>query len=173
MARVRVYTPAAKARARELERARRAAKLAADPQAYHEKQHTQAKRWRRNNPEKYKAQTRRYYVKHRAARLAYEKERSKLPHRMQMNKAASLRHHYGASVSTFDRLLAAQGGVCAICLLPPAQTSRTSMSLHVDHCHATKEIRGLLCHSCNAGLGRFKDDAARLERAACYLRAAL
>ena len=41
--------------------------------------------------------------------------------------------------------------------------------LHVDHSHKTGKIRGLLCQSCNAGLGRFGDNVENLMNAAFYL----
>ena len=41
--------------------------------------------------------------------------------------------------------------------------------LHVDHCHVSGKFRGLLCNSCNNGLGRFRDNPARLKTAALYL----
>lgn len=47
----------------------------------------------------------------------------------------------------YDQLLAAQGGVCAICGNPP-KTRR----LDIDHDHKTLQIRGLLCHRCNRAL---------------------
>jgi hypothetical protein len=67
---------------------------------------------------------------------------------------------YGLTVEQLREVLAP--GRCAIC----GRTDR----LHVDHCHETGQVRGLLCDSCNAGLGRFRDDEARLIAAANYLR---
>ena len=34
-----------------------------------------------------------------------------------------------------------------------------------DHSHKTGKFRGWLCSNCNSGLGFFRDDPARLERA--------
>jgi hypothetical protein len=59
-------------------------------------------------------------------------------------------------------MLHAQGGVCGICELPPEQTARKSktlgrhLSLHVDHCHRTGVVRGLLCHRCNQSIAQFE-----------------
>lgn len=46
-------------------------------------------------------------------------------------------------------LNAAQGGCCAICHLRPSN----GRALCVDHDHKTGQIRGLLCISCNLGVG--------------------
>lgn len=43
------------------------------------------------------------------------------------------------------------------------------MTLFVDHCHDKKKVRGMLCNNCNTGLGYFKDDTTRLQRAIDYL----
>jgi Recombination endonuclease VII len=56
-----------------------------------------------------------------------------------------------------------QGGKCAIC--------RKIKKLCVDHNHATGFVRGLLCVSCNAMLGRLNEDVTSLERAIQYLKA--
>lgn len=53
----------------------------------------------------------------------------------------------GLSVADYESLLEAQGGVCAICYHPPKVRR-----LNADHLHATGEVRGLLCHSCNRRL---------------------
>ena len=58
-------------------------------------------------------------------------------------------------------MLAAQGGLCAICMTAPAN--------HVDHDHASGAVRALLCFNCNGGLGQFKDDPDVLRAAADYV----
>lgn len=74
----------------------------------------------------------------------------------------------GVPAGFFDLTHGIQGGVCAICLGPPAEGDRGDR-LHVDHDHVTGEVRGLLCSHCNTALGKFRDDPARLRRAAEYL----
>lgn len=41
--------------------------------------------------------------------------------------------------------------------------------LVIDHDHATSEVRGLICDSCNLGLGKFKDNIQSLKNAISYL----
>lgn len=65
----------------------------------------------------------------------------------------------------YGRMLAHQGGVCAICGEPPAERQRFDR----DHNHRTNEIRGLLHSACNRGLGHFVDSPERLRAAADYL----
>jgi hypothetical protein len=56
-----------------------------------------------------------------------------------------------------------QGGRCGICRT--RLNSKRYKAFAVDHCHTTGKIRGLLCTQCNTGLGLFKDDPVRLEKA--------
>lgn len=71
---------------------------------------------------------------------------------------------YGVTEEQFAELKASQEHRCRICL-------RESDRLHVDHCHETGNIRGLLCFHCNAGLGHFRDDPSMLMSAIRYLDA--
>lgn len=89
-----------------------------------------------------------------------------------------LRRKYGLDFESLKQLLLAQGGRCAICQkhwqeCTPAKSSRFEKSflqyLYVDHEHMTGRVRGLLCNNCNAALGLFGEDCARLELAKKYL----
>jgi len=65
-----------------------------------------------------------------------------------------------------ERLLAEQGGVCAAC---GADDPGSHNGWHVDHCHKSQAVRGVLCRACNLTLGYVKDDPERLELLLAYL----
>ena len=44
-------------------------------------------------------------------------------------------------------------------------------TLMLDHCHATGQIRGMLCRGCNHALGHFKDSIELMNAADLYLEA--
>lgn len=74
--------------------------------------------------------------------------------------------YYGITAADYDRLLAEQGGGCAICgITNPGRRE----FFDVDHCHLTGTVRGLLCETHNRGIGIFEDDPELLRRAAEYL----
>lgn len=81
---------------------------------------------------------------------------------------ADMKKYYGLSYEDYLVLFRKQGGACAICGGVEDEGRRTRLS--VDHCHYTKRVRGILCSSCNLGLGKFRDDPQRLQAAADYLR---
>ena len=74
---------------------------------------------------------------------------------------------YGVSLVDYERMLADQDSRCAICHCEPS--SQSHGVFHVDHCHKTGAVRGLLCRGCNHVLGHLKDDRNSLERAITYL----
>ncbi len=63
----------------------------------------------------------------------------------------------------YDKMLEAQGGLCAIC---KTDKPGGKGDFHVDHNHVTGAIRGLLCHNCNTGIGSLGDDPMRIQAAA-------
>jgi len=71
---------------------------------------------------------------------------------------------YGISLKEYNEILLSQNGVCDIC-----KNENGAKKLGVDHCHRTGNIRGLLCDSCNKGLGMFRDNPDLLRRAIDYL----
>lgn len=75
---------------------------------------------------------------------------------------------YGITMDTYDNMLVSQGGTCAICRTD--QVGGRGGLFHIDHCHATGKVRGLLCHNCNIGLGAFKDKPIVMSNAIQYLR---
>lgn len=78
------------------------------------------------------------------------------------------RYHYGVGSAEIEAMLETQGGRCAICRTDnwPGHHHKP----HVDHCHDTGQIRGVLCASCNQGLGKFRDSPDLLQAAIAYLQ---
>lgn len=76
----------------------------------------------------------------------------------------------GATLSDYDAALKSQEGLCAICRLPGIPRKPGGRRLRVDHSHKTGAFRGLLCGTCNTGLGNFHDDVVKLQAAIDYLR---
>ena len=109
-----------------------------------------SKQWRVDNIERFRENQRRM----RATPESKRKQRE-----------YHLGKKFGLTVEEYDEMLAAQGGVCAICGRPP----RDDISLHVDHDHETGKVRGLTCFRCNNALGDFDDDPKLLEAASAYL----
>ena len=81
-------------------------------------------------------------------------------------RASHVRREYGLGWEEYERMHQEQFGCCAICFSAIDLLKTT----HVDHCHSSGRIRGLLCLQCNSGLGQFEDDTERLMRAIMYLR---
>ena len=83
-----------------------------------------------------------------------------------------LKANYGLSLEDYQNMMDKQNGVCAICLKPETTLSNAGYvkNLSVDHCHTTGRVRGLLCHHCNTGVGKFMDSVEILESAIKYLK---
>jgi hypothetical protein len=77
-----------------------------------------------------------------------------------------LKYKYNITLDDYNSMFQNQAGCCAICNI---HQNELNTKLHIDHCHNTNKIRGLLCSNCNTSLGLMKDDTFRLEKAIKYL----
>lgn len=73
---------------------------------------------------------------------------------------------YGIDKLQYLKMLEEQNHKCKIC---PRTHEQEKRGLVVDHCHDSGEVRGLLCHKCNAGIGFFRDNTEFLANAITYL----
>lgn len=80
---------------------------------------------------------------------------------MPSGRAGHLKRQYGMTEAERDEMIASQMGLCVICLNAPA--------VHVDHCHSTGRVRGVLCFNCNSAIGKLGDDPDAARRVAAYL----
>jgi hypothetical protein len=83
-----------------------------------------------------------------------------------LDRWASRNYLYGVKKEFLVELYKRQEGKCKICGVKPS----TQRGLHVDHCHTTGTVRGLLCHGCNTGIGAMKENPEILSKAIEYLR---
>lgn len=138
------------------------------------------------NREKVRAKSKERYERERKSILAKNAARraARSPETVQKDKEAVRRWHKenpervrelawkkaGINI-TWDEyvsLLNAQDGKCAICRTTDWRGHQKVP--RVDHCHITGRVRGLLCNSCNIGLGHFSDSVELLEAALRYLK---
>lgn len=120
------------------------------------------------NQDRLRAKDRAYYAANREQKKA--KHRARYAANPMLKRIEHLRHAFGITHADYLALLAGQGGCCAICRTDTPGAK--DIFFHIDHDHVTGRIRGLLCMSCNAGLGSLGDDLERLEKAVEYLRQA-
>jgi len=60
---------------------------------------------------------------------------------------------------------------CPICQVDKLRVFKNDICL--DHNHNTGEIRGYICGSCNASIGKFHEDTTSMERAIKWLKGEL
>jgi len=128
------------------------------------------KRWIDQNPEKaiesHRNRQRRYKERNLekvrvSQKLWYDANKE----RYRENK---LKRLYNLNLNDYEKMLQEQKSCCAICSAK-VEEERDKV-LVVDHNHLTGNVRGLLCHKCNTGLGLFRDNEAYLLKAVEYLR---
>ena len=113
------------------------------------------RRWRHLHPEK-ATQYRKNWI-------------ARYPERAEASRRKNHMRRFGITEVDYWIIHKTQGGVCAICGLPETRAYKGYITrLVVDHDHATLKVRGLLCHTCNTGLGSLKS-IQNLEQAIDYL----
>ena len=90
------------------------------------------------------------------------------PERLEQMRRARFIREYGITPEQYDQMVEDRQGRCDICGELP-QDNRGS-KLHIDHVEGTKIVRGLLCLTCNVGIGMLKHNLKRIKRAYHYLR---
>jgi len=110
------------------------------------------------------------YYKKRNGLTANCKSCHRTPKNRVAERAYTLRK-YGLTVDQFNSLLANQNHSCACC--KRKEPGGAHNTWHVDHCHVTGAVRGILCYHCNVGIGHLGDDLDGLLKAVKYLRKTL
>ena len=119
------------------------------------------KEYREKNREKLRAGHRKWYANNRERMIARNRAR------YLEKRHWVLARKYGLTLEEYEHLFKRQKGLCAICGTDKPGGRFTI--LHVDHCHTTGKVRGLLCNSCNRMVGQGRDDPRIFIAAARYL----
>lgn len=91
----------------------------------------------------------------------YQKKKKRKREPYEQQRARNYKRMYNLTLDEVQALIDKQGGKCAIC-----QQSRV---LVVDHDHKSGKVRGMLCGTCNTGIGKLGDSADGLRQALIYL----
>ena len=108
----------------------------------------------KNNPEKQQLKNNSQKINRK---LYYESKNG-----IESSRRSHLKRNFGITLEEYNILLEKQEYKCAIC--NGYETSYRNEVLSVDHNHNTNKIRGLLCNTCNRGLGLFKDNEDLLKK---------
>lgn len=86
--------------------------------------------------------------------------------------ACFIKSAHGITLDQYEAMLAAQGGVCAICKQPETVRHKNGAvrRLPIDHDHATGAVRDLLCYRCNSMIGYSRERIDLLEGAIQYIQ---
>jgi len=127
------------------------------PEQAKERSRVACEKWRKNHPEQAKESNRVSCAKWRKNHPEQAKE---------SDRRQRLKKKYGLTLEDYEELRTKQNECCACC---GKHESVLTRGLHVDHCHETGKIRGLLCHLCNTAIGKLGDNVEGLTRALIYL----
>lgn len=118
------------------------------------KEAARVRKWRRDNLEHARELDRKRYAADPSKKIeSLNRYRAENPgKRAPWERRTKLKRH-GLTPQQYDALYEHQRKGCALC---EKQENEDSRRLHVDHCHVSGQVRGLLCFACNAKLGKFE-----------------
>lgn len=125
-----------------------------------------------DNSKKILEQNRQSYQQHKKERLDKNQQwqQSHPVETRLMSRKSTLLSKYNLPLETFTVNLELQQNKCAICAVSLDLLSSTKNRIpHQDHSHQTGALRGILCHNCNVGLGKFQDSWIVIQYAIYYL----
>ncbi len=126
--------------------------------------------WRLNNKDKINASKRKYYARNKK-RLALRMREYNKKNRM-ARRCVELKSKYGITDFDYIIMYQKQSGMCGICGIPKSLRNVNGERhgiLHIDHCHKTNKVRGLLCYRCNTLIGYALEKINILESAIAYI----
>ena len=123
----------------------------------------QTVKWRTENPERWQE------IQSNYKKVAKEKREKRLANDPLYDKKNNIKK-YGITYTEYDNMYSNQNGKCACC---GDEIKRIDKHTHIDHCHTTGKVRGILCKSCNIGIGEFKDSVDILQKAIDYLTSSI
>jgi Rps23 Pro-64 3,4-dihydroxylase Tpa1-like proline 4-hydroxylase len=109
---------------------------------------------------KYRERTREQAKQRAKTWYSQNKERAKKTNRKNKLK------QYGLTVDQYNQLIENQNNSCLICKKEFSEQIKS----HIDHCHASGKVRGILCQKCNQGIGLFYESLESLQSAIEYLK---
>lgn len=130
-----------------------------------------AKNWQKENPSAVNAKNAKWKRENREQVNASERRRLAIwspERRSERNFRSDTKKLYNTTPEWYGQKLEEQGGKCAICGAD-SPGAKNRQRFYIDHCHASGENRGLLCHKCNVGLVRFEDLPNWADKALAYL----
>ena len=125
--------------------------------------------WKKNNREKRLEYAKKYYREVGKEKPLTDEQKQKIKaRRTPYMRERHLVEKYGIDEAGYQQLLKSQKGLCAICGTNDPHGKKHNR-FHVDHCHETGMVRGLLCSRCNMGLGSFLDSIEIMNKAIEYI----
>lgn len=121
-----------------------------------------AKDWYERNKEKATAKVKKWREQNTEAVKRYRADNRQKNHRQEISRK------YGVDLEWFDKQIAKQSNSCFCCKRKFEWTDKQNTP-HVDHCHKSKKVRGILCNRCNTVLGLCFDNKELFKNLIGYL----